>query len=223
MSSDPITFLPGPRRRGVLFVVSAPSGTGKTTLVRRMVGLTPGLELSRSYTCRPPREGEQDGVDYHFVSRERFEAMREAGGFLEWAEIFANLYGTGAIETERLLAAGLDLVLVIDVQGARLVRASGMPARTVFVLPPSFEVLEGRLRGRSNDSEEQVQRRLDTARREVEACDEYDYVVVNDEIDAAVARLRGIVLAERARLPVARPEVEPILHAFRTSGSRAGL
>jgi len=128
------------------------------------------------------------------------------------------------VETERLLAAGLDLVLVIDVQGARLVRASGVPVTTVFVLPPSFDVLEGRLRGRSNDTEEQVQRRLDTARREVEACDEYDYVVVNDEIEGAVARLRGIVLAARARVPLMRPDIEPILQAFRDSSrSGAGL
>jgi guanylate kinase len=216
MSSDPITTLPVPRRRGLLFVVSAPSGTGKTTLVRRVVGLTPALEISRSYTCRPPRAGEEDGVDYHFVSRGHFEAMRESGGFLEWAEIYGDLYGTGAVETERLLAAGLDLVLVIDVQGARQVRASGVPVVTVFVLPPSFEVLEGRLRGRSSEPEERIQRRLEVARREVEASGDYDYVVVNDEIDASVARLRGIVLAERARLRVARAEIEPIVQGFRT-------
>ncbi len=201
-------------RRGVLFIVSAPSGTGKTTLVERLVGLTPGVEISRSYTSRTARAGESDGVDYHFISRERFEGMREAGELLEWAEIFGHLYGTGSAETARHLAAGHDLMLVIDVQGARKVRAAGVPATTVFVLPPSFEVLEQRLRGRSKDSEAQIRRRLEVARQEVHAYVEYDYVVVNDDLDGAVARLRAIVLAERASLEVVRPEAERIVGTF---------
>src|SRR5512146_2925966 len=115
-------------RRGILFIVSAPSGTGKTTLVERLAGLTPGVEISRSYTSRPARGGEADGVDYHFVSRDRFVEMREAGEFLEWAEVFGDLSGTAAAETERRLAAGADLILVIDVQGARKLRARGVQA-----------------------------------------------------------------------------------------------
>ncbi len=205
------------RRRGVLFIVSAPSGTGKTTLVERLVGLTPGLEISRSYTSRPSRGGECDGVDYNFVSRERFERMRDAGEFLEWAEVFGDLYGTCAADTERHLAAGSDLILVIDVQGARKLRAAGVRAATVFVLPPSFAVLEQRLRGRSKDSEERIRRRLEVARQEVHAFPEYDYLVVNDELDGAVARLQAIVLAERARLAVARPEAEEIVRTFENS------
>jgi guanylate kinase len=160
-------------------------------------------------------------VDYHFVSRERFEQMREAGQFLEWAEIFGNLYGTGAAETERQLAAGTDLILVIDVQGARQVRGRGAEATTVFVLPPSFEVLEHRLRGRSKDSDAQIRRRLQVAREEVDAFPEYDYLVVNDDLDGAVARLRAIVLAERARQDVMRPEAKRIVKTFQESGIRS--
>jgi guanylate kinase len=208
-------------RRGILFIVSAPSGTGKTTLVERLVGLTPGVEISRSFTSRAARAGESDGVDYHFVSRERFEQMREAGQFLEWAEIFGNLYGTGSAETERQLAAGTDLILVIDVQGARQVRGRGVEATTVFVLPPSFKVLEHRLRGRSKDSDAQIRRRLQVAREEVDAFPEYDYLVVNDDLDGAVARLRAIVLAERARQDVMRPEAERIVRTFQESGIRS--
>ncbi len=208
-------------RRGVLFIVSAPSGTGKTTLVERLVALTPGVEISRSYTSRPARAGESDGVDYHFVTRERFERMRDAGEFLEWAEVFGDLYGTCAADTERHLAAGSDLVLVIDVQGARKLRARGVTAATVFVLPPSFEVLEQRLRGRSKDTEARIRRRLEVARAEVHAFPAYEYLVVNDDLDGAVARLRAIVLAERARLAVARPEAEEIVRTFEAQGLKA--
>ena len=183
--------------RGLLFIVSAPSGTGKTTLVERLVEHTPSLKMSRSYTSRPAREGETDGVDYNFVRRPKFEAMAAAGEFLEWAEVFGNLYGTGAADTETVLASGHDVVLVIDVQGARKVRARGLETTTVFVMPPSMAVLEQRLRGRSKDSETEIQRRLQVAREEVAAFAEYDFVVVNDEVTAAEVRdLReGMVLA----------------------------
>ena len=140
--------------------------------------------------------------------------MREAGQFLESAEIFGNLYGTGTAATELALAAGTDLVLVIDVQGARQVRSRGSAATTIFVLPPSFDVLEHRLRSRSKDSDAQIRRRLQVAREEVTAFPEYDYLVVNDDLDGAVARLRAIVVAERARLAVARPEAEGIVRSF---------
>lgn len=200
--------------RGLLFIVSAPSGAGKTTLVERLVEVTPNLKMSRSYTSRPARAGETDGVDYNFISRERFEAMIAAGAFLEWADVFGNLYGTAAADTERCLAAGQDLVLVIDVQGARQVRSRGIPSIAIFVLPPSFEVLEGRLRGRSQDPEAQIRHRLEAARREVAAVTEYDYVVINDEFDACVDRLRGIVLGERARLAVRLEEAVRIRETF---------
>src|SRR5919109_2167657 len=135
--------------RGLLFIVSAPSGAGKTTLVERLVEQLPNLKMSRSYTSRSARPGEADGVDYNFVSRERFEAMIARGDFLEWADVFGNLYGTCAADTDRLLDERCDVVLVIDVQGARKVRACGLETTTVFVMPPSFDELQHRLRGRS--------------------------------------------------------------------------
>ena len=200
--------------KGLLFIVSAPSGAGKTTLVERLVEQTPRLTMSRSYTSRPAREGEIDGVDYNFVSRSTFEQMVGRGEFLEWADVFGNLYGTRAADTERTLASGCDVVLVIDVQGARQVRQRGIESTTVFVMPPSFEVLEQRLRGRSKDPEEAIQRRLQVAREEVASFAEYDFVVINDELTAAVERLRGIVIAERARLERMRAEAETIVRTF---------
>ena len=200
---------------GLLFVVSAPSGTGKTTVVERLVDRGPGLSLSRSYTSRPARSGEADGVDYNFISRERFDQMIAAGDFLEFADVFGNYYGTAASETERVLAGGQDLVLVIDVQGARQVRLRGFDSAGIFVLPPSYAVLEERLRRRSKDSEAAIQRRLEVARSEVGAVAEYDYVVINDDVDAAVDRLRCIVQAERARRPRMGPAASAIIDTFR--------
>ncbi|MGH9140794.1 MAG: guanylate kinase [Vicinamibacterales bacterium] len=202
------------RAAGLLFIVSAPSGAGKTTLVERLVEQLRHLRMSRSYTSRAARQGEIDGVDYNFVSRERFEAMAADGAFLEWADVFGNLYGTCAADTEAMLAAGDDVVLVIDVQGARKVRERRLETRTVFVMPPSFSVLEQRLRGRSKDSEAAIQRRLQVARAEVAAFAEYDFVVINDELSAAVDRLRGIVVAERARLERMQLEAETIVRTF---------
>src|SRR4051812_3661719 len=203
MSSDPgLSALASGgvgRRGGLLFIVSAPSGAGKTTLVERLVEQTPQLRMSRSYTSRAARQGESDGVDYNFVTRNRFEAMIAAGDFLEWADVFGNLYGTCALDTERMLAAGDDVVLVIDVQGARQVRSRNMAAISIFVMPPSYAVLEHRLRGRSKDADATIQRRLQVAKDEVASFTEYDFIVVNDELTAAVDRLRSIVLAERAR------------------------
>jgi guanylate kinase len=211
MSSEPAT----PSRRGHLFVVSAPSGTGKTTVVERLVQKVPDLALSRSYTSRPARNGETDGVDYNFITRARFEQMIAGTAFLEWAAVFGNLYGTGAQDAEAHLAAGRDLVLVIDVQGARQVRTRYPDMVGIFVLPPSFGVLEHRLRSRSKDSEEAIQRRLTTARAEIAAFTEYDYIVVNDELEACVARLEAIISAERARLESMRPIAEQIVKTFR--------
>jgi guanylate kinase len=211
-----------PLRRGLLFVVSAPSGTGKTTVVERLVMVLPDLALSRSYTSRAARPGEADGVDYNFVSRARFEEMMAADAFLEWADVFGNLYGTRAADVERDLQQGRDLVLVIDVQGARQVRQRYPDTVGVFVMPPSFAVLEQRLRGRSKDTEAAMQRRLETARAEVAAFAEYQYVIVNDELDACVDRLRAIVLAERARLRSARAQAEQIVTTFRQDVKQNG-
>jgi guanylate kinase len=216
MSSD--GSAPSP---GLLFVVSAPSGTGKTTVVERLVQLVPNLALSRSYTSRALREGEKDGVDYNFITRARFEELIAGNAFLEWADVFGNLYGTSGADVARERATGRDLVLVIDVQGARQVRVRCAGTVGVFVLPPSFDALEERLRGRSKDTEEAVQRRLETARAEVAAFVEYDYVVVNDHLDACVSRLHAIVTAERARLQGMRPAAEAIMRTF-SKGSANG-
>ncbi|NQW05625.1 MAG: guanylate kinase [Acidobacteria bacterium] len=201
--------------RGLLFVVSAPSATGKTTVVEQLVQVLPGLLMSRSYTSRPPRSGEEDGLDYNFISREAFEAMVARDAFLEWADVFGHYYGTGRDETQARLTAGEDLVLVIDVQGARQVRDRLPQTVAVFMLPPSFAVLEQRLRKRSKDPEPEMARRLETARREVDAVALYDYVVVNDLLERCVAELAGIVVAERARLARRHESIQPIIATFR--------
>ena len=207
---------------GSLFVVSAPSGTGKTTLVETLIPRVPGLEMSRSYTSRPPRPGERDGVEYHFVSRERFDSMRDAGAFLEWADVFGHLYGTSAVDTRGHLDTGRDLVLVIDVQGASQIRRLDRGTVGIFVLPPSPAVLGERLRRRSGGhlTEEEVRSRLAVARREVERMATYDYVVVNDEIEDCVEQLRCIVMAERASWRAAGAAGEAIARAFRDAGPR---
>jgi guanylate kinase len=209
MSSSPAC------ERGLLFVVSAPSGTGKTTVVEHLVGLTSRLRQSVSYTSRARREGEVDGVDYNFVSRPVFEDMVRQGAFLEWAEIYGDLYGTSRADTERLLSAGTDVVLVIDVQGGRQVRGQVPEAVGVFVLPPTFDALAARLRGRNKDSEAAIARRLATARREVDAVTEYDYVVVNDDLERCVKEVDAIITAERARVRRRRPVIAPIIETFR--------
>jgi guanylate kinase len=208
--------------RGLLFIVSAPSGSGKTTLVERLVQVTPNLQMSRSFTSRPPRAGECDGVDYNFISRERFQQMIEGGDFLEWADVFGNLYGTSHVATTAVLARGMDLVLVIDVQGARQVRRSAFEHVGIFVLPPSFDVLRDRLRLRSKDSDAQIERRLDVARQEVTAVNEYEYVIINDDLDSGVQRLYAIVEAERSRLRAMREHADRIIRTFGvTPGARS--
>jgi guanylate kinase len=208
---------PGARdERGLLFIVSAPSGTGKTTLVERLVQRVPNLRMSRSYTSRAARVGEQDGVDYNFISRDRFEARIGEKAFLEWADVFGSYYGTSAADTDAALADGEDVVLVIDVQGAKQVRAHGVDHTAIFVLPPSFDALERRLRGRSKDTEEQMQRRLATARAEASTYVEYDYVVVNDQLEPTVVRLQEIIAAERSRTHRMRLVAEEIIKTFKS-------
>ena len=206
-------------RHGLLFIVSAPSGTGKTTVVEQLAQRVPDLVKSRSYTSRPARPGETDGVDYNFVNDHRFTSLVDAGGFLEWAPVFGYRYGTAAADTEEHRRGGRDVVLVIDVQGARQVRERGVDAVTIFVLPPSFDVLETRLRRRSsaNATEEQLAQRLATARSEVGELRGYDYIVVNDSVDRCVARLQSIVEAERLRSAVVGDEVGKIVATFGSS------
>ena len=184
----------------MLVVLSAPSGCGKTTIVRRVMADLPGLEFSVSHTTRAPRPGEVDGRDYHFVDRQAFLAIRdrEPSGFLEWAEVHGNLYGTALESVRAQRAAGQDVLLDIDVQGARQVRAVTDPV-TVFIAPPSLAELERRLRGRGSEDSETIALRLANAEREMRAVDEYDYLLVNDDLDEAVDSLRALLIAERLR------------------------
>lgn len=185
-------------RRGRLFVIAAPSGTGKTSLVRALMERSPSLAFSISHTTRQPRPNEIDGRDYHFTDRSRFENMIAQGEFLEHAEVFDNLYGTGRRNVESALEAGRDLLLEIDWQGAAQVRSRLPEAIDVFILPPSREALEQRLRGRGTDSEEVIQRRLKDSVTELSRWHEFRYVVVNDHFDRALADLQHIVAGDAA-------------------------
>lgn len=185
------------RRRGIPFVISAPSGTGKTTVCRRLLEADAGLSLSVSHTTRAARPGEKDGVDYHFVTRDAFERLVEDGAFLEHAEYRGNLYGTSLAAVEAPLGRGQDVLLEIEVQGARQVRERVREARFVFLLPPSRGELERRLRARGTESDDVVARRLEVAAEELQEVFRYDYAVVNDDLEAAVARVLAIIDAER--------------------------
>jgi guanylate kinase len=184
---------------GILFVISSPSGGGKGTLIRRLLGSVPGVSYSVSWTTRAARPSEVDGLNYHFVNEEEFERMRDRGGFLEWAVVHRHLYGTARSVVEQELSEGHDIVLEIDVQGAEAVRAAFESVVSVFILPPSFEVLRARLSARMTERREELELRLSNARGEVEQYRHFDYVVLNDEVERAATQLSGIVLAERAR------------------------
>ncbi|HUA22114.1 MAG TPA: guanylate kinase [Bryobacteraceae bacterium] len=200
-----------------VFIISAPSGSGKSTLVHRLLQTVPELIFSISYTTRPPRPSETDGKDYNFISRKDFEAELAAGKFLEYAEVFGNYYGTNRSSFEKAVHERKDLLLDIDVQGARQLKVAIPEAISIFVLPPSREVLEQRLRTRSQDSEEVIQRRLKGAAEEVRNYSQYDYVLINREIEEASARLASIVRAERLRKARMEEEVRPILESFENS------
>ena len=185
---------------GFLLVLSAPSGCGKTTILRQVMTDLSGLSFSVSHTTRQPRPGEENGRDYHFVSPEQFLALRDQqpSGFLEWAEVHGNFYGTSRQEVEQRLRAGADVILDIDVQGAAQVRANAEPV-TVFIAPPSLEELERRLRGRGTESEKSLRRRLANASQEMQAADAYSYLIVNDRLEEAVQALKSVIIAERCR------------------------
>jgi guanylate kinase len=203
-------------RRGCLFVISAPSGSGKTTLVSKLIASFSDLRFSVSYTTRAPRGAERDGVDYHFVTRDEFQEKIRKGELLEWAEVHGNLYGTSKPETEGIRAGGQDILLDIDVQGAAQVRKAAPEAVTMFVMPPSFQILVERLRGRKQDSPEVIEARLAGARREIDRYREFHYVLVNDDIEETAELLRSIVLAERARPHLLEDRLRPIVESFRS-------
>lgn len=198
-----------------LFVVTAPSGTGKTTLIRRLLAEIEGIDFSVSYTTRPIREGEREGVDYHFVDRATFDRMIVEGGFLEWAEVHGKRYGTSAKLVDESLARGRDVLLDVDTQGAASVRRLRSNAVLVFILPPDFETLRKRLKQRGLEDEAEMERRIRNARAEVEQQGNFDYVVVNDSLEDAVARLEAIVLAHRSRTARQREASQKILASFR--------
>ena len=202
-----------------VFIISAPSGSGKSTLVKRLMesDLSRGesrLQFSVSFTTRAPRDGEVEGEHYYFISVEEFERLRAADELLESAEVFGNYYGTSRAILRKAETAGKDLILDIDVQGAAQLKQRLNQAVSIFILPPSRQVLESRLRNRSSDSDEVIQRRLEAASNEIEEYGKYDYLLINDNLDASFERLRGIILAERCRTERAREQVKKIVESF---------
>jgi len=189
--------------RGTLIIVSGPSGSGKTTLVRRLLERRPGYRLSVSATTRPRRSGEEDGRDYHFVAGDEFERMRVGGELLEWSEHFGNQYGTPHGPVDAALAAGEIMILEIDVNGARQVWEAVPEAYGIFVKPPSWEVLEARLRGRKTEPEERLRERLARAQMEMDCSERFDHVVINDDVECAAVEMETVIESE-ARLKHAR-------------------
>ena len=190
----------GPKvSRGMLIVVSSPSGGGKGTLIDRVLKTVPGLAFSISYTTRAPRGSEQDGREYFFVDEPAFRAMTERGEFLEWADVYGHLYGTAALQVARERAEGHDIILEIDVQGAESIRHAVPDAVSIFILPPSFELLRDRLVARATDSAADLERRLKGAPAEVAQYEHFDYVILNDDINRASQQLASVIYAERAR------------------------
>ncbi len=202
---------PRNKRRGIAFILSAPSGTGKTTLISALLSLFPEIKLSVSCTTRERRPGEVAGRDYQFISRDRFLAMKAQGKFAEWAKVHDFYYGTPRAPLERSIRTGRDILLDIDVQGARQIKKQYAQAVSIFLLPPSWHELERRLASRGTDGRDIVRRRLNNARREIQDVMQYDYYVVNDRLEEAVRLLQAIVIAERQRiLRVVRWGIAPL-------------
>jgi guanylate kinase len=201
-------------QRGKLFVLSAPSGAGKTTLVKKLLEKRPDLRFSISYTTREPRAGEIDGVDYFFRDNIEFETMVDANEFLEYAKVFGCFYGTGRDQVEQLQNDGHDVMLEIDVQGAQQVRSNQPDCSTVFILPPSIEELERRLRGRGTDAEEVIRNRLSEAMGEISHWGEFDYVIINDGLDQAATTLEGVMSEGAPGTATADPEVRGRVEAL---------
>jgi len=202
-------------RSGVLYVVSAPSGAGKTSLVKALLKADPAIRLSVSYTTRAPRPGETDGRDYHFVQRDRFQHMLAEGEFLEHAEVYGNFYGTSRGGIAHDLNTGHDVLLEIDWQGATQVRRHFPDSRSVFVLPPSFNALRTRLKGRGQDSDDVIERRLAAAADDVSHADAFDYIIVNDDFDHALADLIAVTRSIRLEVPRQLKQHAALFEAFR--------
>jgi guanylate kinase len=200
--------------RGVLFVVSSPSGGGKGTLIHRALNEVPDVGYSVSYTTRAPRNGERDGREYFFVTPQKFEQMIANNEFLEWAQVHGKLYGTSRNQVSSEISKGRDIILEVDVQGAASVRNLVRDSVSVFILPPSFEILRQRLITRGTDTEEELQLRLRNAPEELKKYVLFDYVIINDDADRAAAQLASIIYAERARLPRQAEHVNRIVAAF---------
>jgi guanylate kinase len=190
---------PGFQRRGTLFVISAPSGAGKTTLCQKLLNNVPGLKLSVSYTTRPPRQGEVNNVDYTFISESKFKKMIERGEFAEWAVVHGNLYGTSLKRLKKLTREGYDIILDIDTHGAVQLKNRYENAVYIFIFPPSLNVLKERLRKRGTDSKETITRRLNNAKAEMANYKNYDYIIINDELEKAYHDLESIIYATRLR------------------------
>jgi guanylate kinase len=202
--------VPSPARRGGLYVIAAPSGAGKTSLVKALLERDPSLRVSVSHTTRKQRDNEVPGRDYHFVGIDEFKRLRDAGAFLEHAQVYDNFYGTSREGVEALRGAGHDVILEIDWQGARQVRATQPDCRSIFILPPSRQSLEQRLRNRKTDSEAVIQRRLRDSMADMSHYAEFDRVIVNDEFESAVSQLLGI-LRGGGGYEAKRPELAPLL------------
>lgn len=196
---------------GCLYVVAAPSGAGKTSLVASLVGSTDALEVSVSYTTRPARPGESDGVEYHFTNEQCFKTMIADDAFLEYAQVYQHFYGTSKEWVSKRLQQGVDVLLEIDWQGAQRIRQQFPAAIFIFILPPSLAILEERLRRRQQDSEEVIARRMSLARAEISHYPEYDYLIVNDDFGDALSNLRRIVRAQRLRCHVQQQRLAPLL------------
>ncbi|HZN05627.1 MAG TPA: guanylate kinase [Pyrinomonadaceae bacterium] len=204
----------GPSTRGTLFVVSSPSGGGKGTLIRRVLELVDKLSYSVSYTTRGPRPNEVNGREYFFVDRKTFDEMVADGEFLEWACVHGNFYGTSRRQIAEKIASGIDIILEVDVQGAASVRQLLMDSVSVFILPPSFEVLRQRLCARGTDAPAELEVRLRNAPDELRQYSLFDYVIINDEVERAAGQLAAIIYAERARCLRQGPFVEQVIKQF---------
>ena len=187
------------RDEGLLYIVSAPSGSGKTTLLKRVMDYFPDIKFSISYTTRPPRPGERDGKDYHFISPQRFQEMVKEKAFAEWAEVLGNRYGTPLDSIREIRSQGIDLMLDIDSQGARQIKERFNGGVFIFILPPSLEALKQRLKARGGDEQEVIEFRVSKARDEMKQAVWYNYAVINDNFEEAVEQLKSIIIAERCR------------------------